>query len=143
MSEPLTPRFLLEGAVYALEQCGLLLSDASVLYANKSYATSVALAGFAREELGKWKILLELRKKVVSGQCVTLTEMQARCTDHETKQQYGMLSTVMRGHTDSGLGQLLSRRRQCAPDSAEWKAATEQIAKLERQIAKRTPADRH
>jgi AbiV family abortive infection protein len=68
MSEPLTPRFLLEGAVYALEQCGLLLSDASVLYANKSYATSVALAGFAREELGKWKILLELRKKVVSGQ---------------------------------------------------------------------------
>jgi hypothetical protein len=32
MPSTITPQFLLEGAVLALEQCGLLLRDANVLY---------------------------------------------------------------------------------------------------------------
>ena len=43
------PRYLLEGAAYALEQCGLLLRDAIVLYRNGSYSSAVALAALARE----------------------------------------------------------------------------------------------
>jgi AbiV family abortive infection protein len=50
MSASITPQYLLEGAVYALEQCGLLLRDANLLYRSGSYATAVALAAFAREE---------------------------------------------------------------------------------------------
>jgi len=68
MSPPVNQQYLLEGAVYALEQCGLLLRDANLLYQNRSYATAVALAAIAREELWRWKILLNLRKKVVGGE---------------------------------------------------------------------------
>ena len=56
-----TANFLLEGAYYALEQCGLLLRDAVQLYNGSSYATAVVLAAFAREELGREKILLALQ----------------------------------------------------------------------------------
>jgi AbiV family abortive infection protein len=48
-----TAQFILEGSEYALEQCGLLLRDANVLYRNGSYASAVVLTAFAREELGR------------------------------------------------------------------------------------------
>jgi hypothetical protein len=54
-----SPQYLLEGAVYALEQCGLLLRDANLLYRNGSYSSAVAVALFATEELGRWSILLD------------------------------------------------------------------------------------
>jgi hypothetical protein len=38
MPASVSPRYLLEGAVYALEQCGLLLRNANLLYRNGSYA---------------------------------------------------------------------------------------------------------
>ena len=47
-----TPEYLLEGAAYALEQCGLLLRDANLLYQSGSYASVIALAAFAQEEKG-------------------------------------------------------------------------------------------
>jgi AbiV family abortive infection protein len=47
-----SPQHLLHGAVYALEQCGVLLRDANVLYRSESYANAVVLARFAQEELG-------------------------------------------------------------------------------------------
>jgi hypothetical protein len=34
MPASVTPQSLLEGAAYALEQCGLLLRDANLLYRN-------------------------------------------------------------------------------------------------------------
>jgi hypothetical protein len=34
MPVSVSPQYLLEGAVYALEQCGLLLRDANLLYRN-------------------------------------------------------------------------------------------------------------
>jgi AbiV family abortive infection protein len=48
-----TPQYLLEGAVYAPEQCGLLLRDANILYRSGSYSSAVVLTTFAREELGR------------------------------------------------------------------------------------------
>src|SRR5215831_8234472 len=39
-----TPEYLLEGAAYALEQCGLLLRDANLLYQSGSYVSAVALS---------------------------------------------------------------------------------------------------
>jgi AbiV len=48
-----TPKYLLQGSAYALEQCGLLLRDANLLYRSGSYASAVALAVFAQEELGR------------------------------------------------------------------------------------------
>jgi AbiV len=53
-----TADFLLKGYALALEQCGLLLRDAVLLYKNRSYANAVVLAAFAREELGRSQIRL-------------------------------------------------------------------------------------
>ena len=103
MPASVTPQYLLEGAVYALEQCGLLLRDANLLYQNGSHASAVALAAFAREELGRWRILLELRKKVLGGDNVTIKEIQTRCGDHVRKQEAGVMSIVMRTDTNTTL----------------------------------------
>jgi hypothetical protein len=62
-----TPEFLLRGAGYALQQCGLLLRDASLLYRSDSYSSAVVLAAFAREELGKWMMLLDAHSSDRSG----------------------------------------------------------------------------
>ena len=48
MTEPATSEYLMKGAAYALEQCGLCLRDAALLYRGKSYADAVVLAAFAR-----------------------------------------------------------------------------------------------
>jgi len=49
MAAAVTAQYLLKGAVYALEQCGLLLRDANLLYQNGSHASAVALAAFAEK----------------------------------------------------------------------------------------------
>jgi AbiV family abortive infection protein len=139
MPASVTPRYLLEGAAYALEQCGLLLRDANVLYRNGSYASAVALALFAQEELGRWKMLRDLRRKVLDGERLTIKEIQDHCGDHVRKQRAGMMSTTMRADSDSGLGKLLM-----TPFSSKgWRKARELIEKLTRLKEKRVPSDRH
>ena len=53
MAKSVTSSYLLRETVFALEQCGHLLRDAACLYRSDSYASAVALAAFAREELGR------------------------------------------------------------------------------------------
>jgi AbiV family abortive infection protein len=139
MSESVSPQYLLKGAVYALEQFGLLLRDANVLYRSSSYASAVALGAFAREELGRWKILLKLRSEVLGGKRHTIKEIQKHCEGHVRKQGAGMLSTTMRAHRDSSLGKLIQTRH----GSKEWNAARKQLDELRHQKAKRVPDDRH
>jgi AbiV family abortive infection protein len=143
MPASVSPKYLIEGAAYALEQCGLLLRDANLLYQNGSYASAAAVALFAQEELGRYQILLELRKKVVDGGSVTIKEIQTRCGDHVRKQEAGVMSVVMKTDKDSVLGKLLQARASATPGSREWKAANEEIKRLDRQMTKRTPSDRH
>ena len=143
MPSTITPQFLLEGAVLALEQCGLLLRDANVLYRGGSYASAVVLTAFAREELGRYTILLDLRKEVLTGKEFTIEEIQDRCDDHVTKQQAGMLSTVFTADRDSGLGKLLRVRMESHPQSAEWKEAEAALTRISETKNKRVPSDRH
>jgi AbiV family abortive infection protein len=130
----ITPEYLLEGAAYALEQCGLLLRDANVLYENGSYASAVALAAFAREELGRSKILRKLRTKVLSKGRLTIKDIQDACKDHEDKQRAGVLSTTIRADTNTELGKLLQ---------ATTGTARKRLEKLTRQKTKRIPSERH
>jgi AbiV family abortive infection protein len=142
MPASVSPRYLLEGAAYALEQCGLFLRDANLLYRSSSCASAVALAAFAREELGRYQILLELRKKAVDGDSVTIKEIQDRCRDHVRKQEAGMMSFVIGVATDTVLGKLLDTYLNAKPGSEEWKMAREQL-ELDSQTTKRIPVDRH
>jgi AbiV family abortive infection protein len=143
MSASVTPEYLLEGAVYALEQCGMLLRDANSLYRSASYATAVALAAFAREELGRWRILLDLRREVVGGKNVTIEAIKDRCDDHVTKQKAGMLSFTMRADRESGLGRLLRSRMEASPGSNEWAETDDKLTKINREKKRRIPDDRH
>src|SRR6266567_6412614 len=83
---------LLRGAWYSLEQCGRLLSDAIVLYREKSYSSAVALAMIGREELGKYRMLLdEWRKSEATGKYPTVYATQTACADHVDKQRRSLL----------------------------------------------------
>ena len=142
-SQPVTPQYLLEGAAYALEQCGWLLRDANTLYKAGAYANAVVLASFAREELGRWTMLLDLRREVVGGKQLTVDDVKERCGDHVAKQKAAMLSTTMRTNKDTGLGKLLNARFTAKPGSSERKAADKQVDDIDRRLQKRVPGERH
>jgi AbiV family abortive infection protein len=102
-----TPRYILQGSVYALQQCGLLLRGASILYRNGAHANAVVLTLFAQEELGQSRLLDDLWRKASAGDTLTMEQIRDACKDHVAKQQAGMVSLTMRADNDSGLGKIL------------------------------------
>jgi AbiV family abortive infection protein len=140
---PVTPQYLLQGAWYALEQCGLLLRDGNVLYRNSAYASAVVLTAFAREELGRSRILLDCWRRAFAGEAFTVAQIQEACEDHVTKQRAGMLSLTMRADRESGLGKLLKARMENPPQSAEWQKADAELKRIDEMKKKRSPTDRH
>jgi AbiV family abortive infection protein len=137
-----TAQYLLEGAFYAMEQCGLLLQHALILYENRAYSSAVALAAFAREEMGRARILFELRQDVQNGKAVTVQEIKDRCDDHVEKQTYAQLGVVLRTFGDTSLGELLIAGLD-NPQSDEFKKAEEKIKKVVQLKRKRVPGERH
>ena len=138
-----TADFLLKGYALALEQCGLLLHDAVLLYKNKSYANAVVLAAFAREELGRSQILLGLWRKRLGGSPVTFGDIENACDDHVEKQKAGMLSITMRADRDTGLGKTLTDRTTNPQQSQKFKDADATLRRIDKQTAKSAPSSRH
>jgi AbiV family abortive infection protein len=144
MPDAVTPDYLLKGAVYNLEQCGVLLRDAALLYRSGAYASGVVLAAFAREALGQWEILLALREEVIGGKTFTIPEIKNRCSNHVQKQKAGMLSITMRAaDRDSGIGQLLMSRSTAQPGTEEWGKTNEALAQIDRRMKREVPTKRH
>jgi AbiV family abortive infection protein len=135
--------FLLKGYALALEQCGLLLRDAVLLYKNKSYANAVVLAAFAREELGRSQILLGLWRKRLGGSPVTFGDIENACDDHVEKQKAGMLSMTIRADRDTGLGKILADRMTNPPQTQKFKDADATLKRIDKQTAKSAPGSRH
>jgi AbiV family abortive infection protein len=135
--------YLVRGVVYALEQSGRLLRDAKALYNIGSYGTAIAVAAFAREELGRSDIVLDLWRKAISGQTVTVQEIKERCDDHVEKQRRAVRSITMMTDCDAGLGKLLNTRSQADLHSEERKAADEQVKGIDETLRKRAPNERH
>lgn len=134
---------LLEGAWYSLEQCGHLLQSAAGLHAGRAYASAVALALLAREELGRYRILLDLWRQAAKGKSISVEEVREACDDHVVKQREAQLSMVYRAEGPGGLVELLRARAKHLPGTPEYKKADEQMNKLDEVKLKRTPADRH
>jgi len=85
----MSPEVLLKGTFLALEQCGLLLRDANILYQNGSYASTIVLAAFAHEELGRHRMLLDFWRRARSGKgTFTAVQIKKACDDHVTKQRH-------------------------------------------------------
>jgi hypothetical protein len=93
----ITAQFLLEGSVYALEQCGLLLRDATALYKGGSYASSIAIAALAREGLDRAIVLRDLRDRVLSGCRLGLPEINKEFSDREEE---GLVHMAPDPHAD-------------------------------------------
>jgi AbiV family abortive infection protein len=133
---------LLTGAWYSIEQCGQLLHDAVTLYASQAYASAAALALLGREELGRYRILLDLWRQAASGKQVSVDEVRSACDNHVSKQREAQLSLVYRAE-EGGLAQLLRTRHAARPGTPEWTYADEQLKQLDEKKLKRTPSDRH
>ena len=140
---PATAQYLLQGAAYALEQCGLLLRDANILYRSKSYASAIVLTAFGREELGRSSILLDLWRRALAGEAFTTAQIKDACDDHVTKQRAGSLSLTMSADRNSGLGKILLARMESHPQSEEWRKADAELKRIDETKRKRTPGDRH
>ena len=140
---PVTPQYLLQGAWYALEQCGLLLRHGNVLYRNSAYSSAVVLTAFAREELGRSRILLDCWRRASGGEAVTVAQIREACEEYVTKQRAGMLSSTMTADRESGLGKILKARMENPPQSAEWQKADAELKRIDELKKKRTPTDRH
>ena len=134
---------LLRGAWYAVEQSGLLLTNAIGLHSSKAYASAVVLALLAREELGRGNILLVLWRKASGGADVSVEEVQKACDDHVEKQRQGQLSTTYRTQSADGLAKLLQERFKAMPGTSEYAKLDKQLKKIDEQKAKRTPGERH
>ena len=143
MSEPVTSQYLLQGAVYALEQCGRLLRDANILHRGESYPTAVAVAAFAREELGRWKKLLALRSDVIAGKIITMSTVKNATKNHVRNQSSGMLSITLTGEDDPQAGALIRSRIISSPGSEEWIKTEAALEKIHRTMKERVPTERH
>lgn len=143
-----TAQYLVKGALYALEQCGILLADAVILINKKSYSSAVVLAAFSREELGRCRILINFFDEIVKkGQTVTLEDINKACKEHVVKQKWGQLSTSLRFQNDSQAGKLMLERMQLLRSgqqlSERYKEIETKVVEIIEKIRKRTPNDRH
>jgi AbiV family abortive infection protein len=108
-----------------------------------SYASCIVLAAFAREELGRSSILLDLRGRALGGEIISIDQIRDACEDHVTKQRAAMLSTVLQADRDSGLGKIMLAKMTNDPPSPARKKADAELKRIDTMISKRTPNDRH
>jgi AbiV family abortive infection protein len=143
-SQGVTPQYLLEGAVYALEQGGLLLHDSMLLYQNGKYASAIVIALFAREEVGRYKLLRDLRKEMIeNGRTVTIEDIETKFSDHVTKQLRGQFGVVLKSSGDDQIGKLLRTILDNRPQSSEAHVANAQLDVIAKQLHRQMPYQRH
>ena len=138
-----TPQYLLHGAAYALEQCGLLLRDANILYRSGSYASTVVVTAFAREELGRSSILFDLRRRTLAGEAFTVKQIRQACKNHVAKQQAGMLSLTYSANKETSLGKAMRAIMENPPQSTEWQETDAELKRIDEANRKRIPKTRH
>ena len=139
----LDPNVLLLGSLYALEQCGLLLTDATALLEQRRYPTAAGIALLAREELGRHQILLDLWRQSVAGRPVTPGEVEKACDDHVEKQRRAQLSLTLRAQSGDQLDELHRTKFSSEPGSEEWRTADLKLQAIVERRRKRQPTDRH
>lgn len=139
-----TPQYLLEGIAYALVQAALLLQDAILLCTNQRYASAIVMALFSREEVGRYKILRDLRKNMMEkGDAVTIEDIEEACEDHVTKQTRGQLGVILKSSGGDQLGKLLRAKFDHDPQSREAHEANAQLDIIANQLYRKMPHQRH
>jgi AbiV family abortive infection protein len=146
----ISDRVLLEGAWFALEQCGVLLRDAVALYERESPVTALGLALLAREEMGKSRILLDVWRDVVNnGTTVRGEDIRKLTDDHvvkQTKAQVSLVQTVGEIGTEAGetgFAKLLRTVVTSGHSESEREEARQILDDVSERQRDRIPEDRH
>ncbi|MCI0603415.1 AbiV family abortive infection protein [bacterium] len=107
---------LLQGAFHAMRNAGLLLTSAAALYETKQYSGSLILASFSREEIGKSEILIGLRKKALSGENISVTQVRNASDNHASKmiESRAGIHTLLSGTEQEKYGKALD------PSTVDW-----------------------
>jgi AbiV family abortive infection protein len=137
--------YLLKGAALALEQCGLLLRDANHLYRLGSYATCIAVAALAHEEMGRYQILSKLWRQALGGKSFTVNEIRKACSNHVEKQREGLLAITLTddGGRGTALGKLIRATTEAKLQSPERKKLDAELDQMIAEIKQNIPSDRH
>jgi AbiV family abortive infection protein len=85
----LSTRSIVLGAYYAMEQSGRLLIDATRLYEGRRWSSSLVLAVFSLEELGKADMLLMRAINAAKNGPKAIETVMAGLTRHTTKLKSG------------------------------------------------------
>jgi AbiV family abortive infection protein len=80
---------IIEGAFYAMEQAGLLINDAAILYTQRKWPSSLVLAVFALEELGKAEMLLQRGIQAAASGPKSREQVMTGVSWHRTKLKAG------------------------------------------------------
>jgi AbiV family abortive infection protein len=143
-TQGVSAQFLLEGAVYALEQAGRLLHDAHLLYKNQRYGSAIVMALFSREEIGRYQLIRQLRKRMLeTGGAVTTEDIDRACDDHVRKQSLGQFGLAMKVSHGEQLWDILQTRMQNHPQSQEHQEATKRLDAIVKRLSRTLPHDRH
>jgi AbiV family abortive infection protein len=143
-SQSVTLQYLLEGAAYALEQGGLLLHDSLLLYLNGKYASAIVMALFAREEVGRYNLLRDLRKEMVEkGRTVTVEDIRRTCDDHVAKQFRGQFGVTLKSSGDDQLGKLLRAIQDNHPQSPQAQKAHAELDSIVKGMPRKESHQRH
>jgi AbiV family abortive infection protein len=137
---------LLTGAAFALENCGDLLREAVAMNHRGSYGFAVATAMFAREELGKFRMLRERFETVAAGGTVDLNDLASRngpLFGHIDKQEEAVLSVVTHLKRDSPEWKAWSALNDCDPGTPEWQKAQNEWETFTKAREKALPKERH
>lgn len=89
MEYMLTATSIIEGAYYAMDHAGQLLNDAIVLYERKRWPSSLVLAVFSLEELGKAEALLCRAKDSANAGPKSVQDVKTGLAAHRTKLKVG------------------------------------------------------
>jgi AbiV family abortive infection protein len=143
-SQGVTKQYLLEGAVYALEQGGLLLHDSVLLYQKGKYASAIVMALFAREEVGRYKLLRDLRKEMMgNGRTVTVDDIRRKCKNHLEKQFRGQFGVTIKPSGNDKMSKLMKTMIRSHPQSPEAHKANAELDIMAEQLLKKLPYQRH
>jgi AbiV family abortive infection protein len=138
-----TEKTLIEGVWYAMEQAGRLITSAVAVYEVGDFSSSIVLAMFAHEELGRSRILLDMAVNVHQGKKIHPDEVRKQCNIHIEKQRYGALSVTYHGKRGEPLAEALNQQMNTQPGSAEFTLARQIIDQETAKIADAQPKNRH
>jgi len=136
-------KWLIEGAWFALEQAGRLLHSAVQLSDAGDAPTGLSIAMFAREELGRSQLLRAMAAEVAAGTAYTVSQVQARCTDHQEKQRRSVRSVELRAPRSEPFSAAMQTLAEAELGSPEWLAAKEMSDAAFKAERDRLPDRRH